>query len=469
MSGLRRIFGGTTPGRLRGAMLGLTLLVLLAGAVSLWAAAGISDAARTVGRDAEPSVALALRMSAGLGDMDAAALADSLVGGGEATGTSAEFRQAMLTLSSDLVEAARNVTYGEAEAAPLRELQRWTLAYQEAVAEARTYGAGDRTATLRRVQWATRVNRDFATPEAGKLAEANASVLEDTYRRYQTQSLLLGGMAVGAFLLLVLALVAVQAWLARRMRRTLNPMLAGATLVAAAAGLWLGATVLQERITLRVAKDDAYGSLRPLFQAKVAVSALQADTSMWLLDPEPAARAAAQARMDASAWALVEVYLANPARLMDMQTKLMAAVRLEEDGQVAAARAATPQFGGFLGKELNNITFGAAERGPATDSILRLADAAAAVRRMQALEGRRQHTEAVAGWLGQGLGEGSTMFAALRAALDRTIAVNQAEFDQHVSAALGTAARLPWVVVAALALVLGLSLGGLWQRLREYR
>ena len=255
----------TTPGMLRRFGLLLALLCGLAAASLSGAAASIGTTVRTIGADAEPSVALALRMTDTLATMDAAALGDALTDGGAAAGTSAAFRTATLSLATSLVEAARNITYGEAEAAPLRALTRWTLAYQEAVAEARTLGQGDAWVTIQRVRWASRVNRGFAAPEAGALAQVNADVLERQYAAYRSGSLLLGAITVGSFMLLVLALGGVQLWLARRMRRVVNPGLAAATLIAGLAGAWFGIAVLTERADLSAAKADAYDSLHVLF------------------------------------------------------------------------------------------------------------------------------------------------------------------------------------------------------------
>ena len=238
--------GVTTPGWLQRSLVAIVVLAVLAGGVSLWAAASIRGAAQTIGRDAEPSVELAFKMATLLEDMNAAALADSLTDGGAATGTSLAFRAAEWQLGKDLVSAARNVTYaGEVE--PLEQLQTWLLAYQEAIAEARTYGGGDARVTAARVQWASRVNREFANPAAENLARVNAEVLEQEYEAYRSGSLLLGGGAFAASGLLVAALVVTQIWLARRMRRLVNPLLAGATLVAGAAGLWFAWAVLTER------------------------------------------------------------------------------------------------------------------------------------------------------------------------------------------------------------------------------
>lgn len=464
----RVLQGANTPAVLRRFIAAIALLAVLAGGLSLWEASDISGIARTVGRDAEPSVTLALRMARTLGDMDAAALADALVDGGAATGTSNAFRSAELSLGADMVEAARNVTYGEAEAGPLRDLLRWTLAYQEAVAEARTYGAGNAAVTSRREQWASRLNRDFAVPAAATLAAANAKVLEEAYGRYEDTTLLLGAAAVLGFALLVAGLLAVQAWLARRMRRTLNPLLAAATVVAASAGLWFGSAVLAERAHLHTAKVDAYDSLRELFGAEAAASALRADGSAWLGDPT--IRRDVQARLDAAARALADADLADPTTVGNTQTKLATAQREEDAGHPGSARSLAPHLGGFLGKELDNVTFGPNERRPASDSVLRLVDALAALHAMQALEARREHTAAVAQWLDPAVPAGGVnAFAALRQAIDDTIKVNQDAFNREVDAALETARLLPVASGTALLLVVVLASGGLWLRLREYR
>lgn len=464
--------GVTTPGWLRCAMAAISLLAVLAFCVSLWAAASIRETAQTIGQDAEPSVALALRMAATLSDMNAAALADSLTDNGAATGTSLRFRQDELDLSSDFVAAARNITYGEAEAAPLRALQRWMLAYQEAIAEARTAGAGDAWLTARRVQWASRVNRDFAAPEAEALAQANAAVLEAEYARYRSSSPLRGGAAFLAFALLVLALVVVQVWLARRVRRIVNPLLAGATAVAALAGLWFGLATLGERADLRAAKADAYDSLRVLFEAKGAAAALRADTSMWLLDPST--RADSQARMDASVRALAGTDLDDDRRLRELRGRLAQALSAERAGQVGQALAVAPHLGGLLGTELDNVTFGMAERQPATDSFDRLLDARTLIRAVQGQatqeeQRSRRHAVTAQRWLSDAPGGGGAAFAALQGALDRTLAVNQSEFDRRVDSALGTARLMPFVTACALLATVLLAMGGLWQRLREYR
>jgi hypothetical protein len=458
----------STPGRLLRAMAAIVALAALATVASLWAASGIRDAAQTIGRDAEPSVALALHMAAILGDLDAAAAVDALTDGGATIGTSRQFHDGMADLAGDLVEAARNITYGEAEAAPLRELQRMLALYQEAIVEARYIGAGSPAVTSLRVQWASRLNRDFVLPQADALATANADELERHYAAYRAHSGLAGGLAVAAFALLTATLVGTQAWLARRTRRLLNPLLAAASLLTLASLIWFALAVLGEREDLRAAKFDAYDSLHVLFEAKAAVNTIRADMSLWLLDP--AARPAAQARMDAAAHALIGTDLAVPEQTRPLFAALQHALALEQDGDVAGALAAAPHPGGLLGTELDNVTYGVPERDAATQSVARLAEAEGIVRTVQTQEQQRQgRSLAVSHWLDDRPGGGAAAFAAVQAALDRTLKVNQDEFDRHVASALGNVALIPFVAGGAMALTALLAVAGLWLRLREYR
>ncbi len=91
-------------------------------------------------------------MTATLADMNSAAIADSLTDNGAAAGTSNAFRNGTAQLSNDLVQAARDITYGEAESEPLRRLQQALFGYEEAVTESRYIGAGEAWIMARRVE-----------------------------------------------------------------------------------------------------------------------------------------------------------------------------------------------------------------------------------------------------------------------------------------------------------------------------
>ena len=458
--------GASTPGWLRRAAGVIVVLAVVSGLVVLWAAGSIGDTARTIGRDAEPSVALALRMTATLADMNSAATADSLTDNGAAAGTSRAFRDGEAQLAADLVEAARNITYGDAEVGPLRDLQQALFNYEQAVTESRYIGAGNPLITSRRVQWASRVNREFAFPAAQALADANASVLERSWSAYQTNwviGALAGFVTLGA---LVAVLVAVQAWLLRRTRRVVNPPLAAATALCAVAALWFGSQAIAAHSLLRGAKQDAYDSLHVLFEAKANVNAVRADMSLWLLDPT--VRVEAQERIAEAEQALIGDASRDPAQARAMVAGLQSALATEQSGDAARAISEVPKAGGLLGTELANITFGVQERTAATDAVTRLFDADAEVRAVQT-QAIRDHSGAVARWLDERPGGSAADFAAEQAALDQTIEVNQSVFERDTAAVLSDAGLIAPVTLGTLVLVALLSVGGVWLRLREYR
>jgi hypothetical protein len=456
----------TTPEILRRALAAILVLTLIAAVLALRAAGAISDAARTIGRDAEPSVALGLRMAAALGEMDASTQADALDGNGVATGTSRRFRDARDALLVDIVEASRNITYGESEAGPLRALQGVLPLYDEALADARASGS-NAWLTARRMAWASRVDQLMAIPQAEALVAANAGQLERRYGEYLAMSVTDGGFAGVGFAGLIGTLIWSQVWLARRVRRTINAPLMVATALVVLTALWFGSAVIGERAAIRAAKADAYDSLSVLFQAKAASNAVRANFARWLLDPET--RPETEAAIAAGERALVASDAALGARRDSTLEALGRAARLEQSGNAAAARAETPHLGGLLGQELDNITFGPPERQAASDSVAALGIAEQAVVRIRNEERAGRHALAVDLWNGPRADGATVAFDRLRSALDRTIAVNQEAFDSNIDYALRVAGRMPWVTSIGLALAALLAVAGAWQRLREYR
>ena len=457
-----RSYLAATPGRIVLHFLGVCAAILLAAAVTLLSAADASRTIRTIGSDAEPSVVLALRIGATLADLDAAATADALAGGMSAAGTSRQWRNGKTDLDALTVQASRNITYAD-ETAALQNLLRWTGEYHASLAEVR--GAADParpfTAT-QRLQWSHRLLREFTLPEAGALATANRKPLEDAYAAYGMYHWQDGTAAAVALLLLLGILGAVQVFLVRRTQRLVNLPLAAAAVLALglAAGLFVTSAISRE--SLRSAKADCFDSLDALFSAKGAVAAMNADLSLWLLDP--ATRQAVSDGIDARARTLLNVqWRDGPTRARLLQA-LASAQDAERQGRPAAARAELPEVGGLLGKELDNITFGPAERDPASDAARSLLAFMQVADRVRALGAPDQMVTAVR--LRET--EGAAALAALQEALDRTVAVNQAQFDARIGRAQRLAGWTPAAVCTGLALIGLLTAAGLWPRYREY-
>ncbi len=457
-----RSYLAATPGRLALRFLGVCAAILLAAVVTLLSAANASRTIRTIGSDAEPSVVLALRIGAGLADLDAAATEDALASGMSAAGTSRGWRSGKADLDTLLVQASRNITYAD-ETTALQNLLRWTGEYHASLAEVR--GAADPahpfTAT-QRLQWSHRLLREFDLPEAGTLAAANRMPLDAAYAAYSKYHWQDGTAAAVAILPLAGVLAAVQVFLTRRTHRLVNPPLAAATALAACLLAGLLVTGAMSREALRSAKVDCFDSLDALFSAKAAVAAMNADLSLWLLDP--ATRQAVSDGIDARARTLLDVQWRDSPTWGKLLQALAAAQADERQGRPAAARAELPELGGLLGKELNNITVGVAERDPASDAARGLLDLMQVADRVRALRTPNQMVQAVQ----VRETEGAAALAGLQGALDRTIAVNQAQFDARIGRAQRLATWTPVVVCAGLALIGLLTAAGLWPRYREY-
>ena len=457
-----RSYLATTPGRLALRFLGVCAAMLLAAVVTLLSGADASRTIRTIGSDAEPSVVLALRIGSDLADLDAAATEDALAGGMSAAGTSRQWRAGKADLDALLVQASRNITYAD-ETTALQNLLRWTGEYHASLAEVR--GAADPAhpfTAIQRLQWSHRLLREFALPEAGALAAANRTPLEDAYAAYGKYHWQDGTAAAVAILPLAGVLAAVQLFLVRRTHRLINPPLVAATVLALCLGVGLLVTAGISRESLRSARDDCFNSLDALFSAKAAVAAINADLSLWLLDPTT--RQAVSDGIDAQARTLLNVqWRDGPTRAKLLQA-LGAAQDDERRGRPAAARAELPEIGGLLGRELDNITFGAAERDPASDAARSLLDLMQAADRVRALGTPNQMVQAVQ----VRETDGAAALVALQAALDRTVAVNQAQFDARIGRAQRLATWTPVVVCAGLALAGLLTAAGLWPRYREY-
>ncbi len=467
-----------TPGRIVGGFALIAAALLLAALVNLVAASSARRAIQTIGADAEPSVVAALRIGATLSAMDAAAASDALEGGVSAAGTSARWQGGKTALDALMIEASRNITY-PAETAAVAGLMRWAGWYQTALAEARAAADPARPFTaIQRMQWAHRVVEDFALPEVAILADANRKPLEDAYRAYQAD----GGVVVKcvSLALAIAALVGVQVFLMRRTGRVLNLPLAAATLVCAALLVGAAIATLREQASVRIAKEDCYDSLNPLFDAKGVAAALDADLALWLFDP--ATRDAAAAASNARALTLADkpgqptgFWWRDAAAVRDVSERLEAAQGHEDQLHPGLAKDAAPKLTGLLGRELGNITFGTAERTPASDAVRLLAAYLNVSDRVrQHASPRRQAlTPAEAqDRLYESLRvrrtSAAALYAHLTAALDETIAVNQREFDRAIAEAGRLAWWTPGLTCAGLALAGLLAAAGLWQRLREY-
>lgn len=401
----------------------------------------------TVARDAAPSIVAAQELAVAIADLDAGLAAWLLSEPRLRERAAAQIQARRASLTSRLVDAAQNITYGEVERRPVTALLDGLVAHAELAGQARWLrDHGDDDGARLRYRESSLLVHGTLLPSTAALDLANRSAMDEVYAAQQRAAewWRFGLAASGA--LLLLALFTAQLFLVRRTRRLLNPALALATLVAAG-GLWadLRAVSAANR-DLRVAKEDAFESIHALWKSRAIAADMIGDQVRWLLDP--ARRGEAKRAFDE-----------NVGRLTSDADLERALSPLAAEGR--------PRFHGLFADELGNLTF-AGEREAALDMVRAFARVLDVDRRVRALELGGQHAQAVALALGAGDGQGHEALERFDRALGRTLEVNQREYERAIAVADGGLRGARPVGRAAAALVALLALFGVRQRLREY-
>jgi hypothetical protein len=399
----------STPGLLR-LMLGGTWA--LSAVFLLTASVGLErhrHAMQTIGKDSAPSIIAAERIRTSL----AWAHADAALGlAGDGTAAAA-YDAHRRDAADELVSAAENITYGDAERLPIRRLVDGFGRYGAAVARAR---AAEHPTPASLVE-AEHILHAELLPDADALEWANRQALDAGYSEERLGARRGTAAVVVAGLALLAALVGTQLFLARRMRRLVNPPLVVASAMTAAMVVWLLSAMLASAEDLRVAKADAFDSISALSQARAVAVDVYA-TRLAGVDP---------GRADAEA-----VRLASPPAGMTLESALAA----------VDAGAVPDGFAGFLPDELRNITF-PGER-----------EAAANALRAYVAQRAAPTDPAV--------------FAGFNDALARTLDINQVAFDASVGRGFAAVGGLwMWAAAASAGVALAAYLG-LRPRLREY-
>ena len=319
--------------------------------------------------------------------------------------------------ADELVSAAENITYGDAERQPVRRLVDGFGQYGAAAAVARaTPGAASHAALAE----ADRVLHAHLLPDADALDTANRDALNHGYADERTGAAWGTAWTVVAGLLLLASLVGTQAFLARRVRRMFSPPLVFATAVTVATAVWLLVALAASAEALRSAKVDAFDSISALTRARsVAVDAyatrlagLQSSTGS-AADADPLARPPTGLTLDA-------------------------VVSSVDAGTVPVG------FTGYLADELRNITFAGEQQ--AADDALRT----------------------YAAYLAAPPAGAAAAFNRFDDALGRTLDINQAAFDASVGQGFAALDGLGPITALSAAVTALAAYIGLRPRLREY-
>ncbi|MBF2073485.1 MAG: hypothetical protein IGS50_06955 [Synechococcales cyanobacterium C42_A2020_086] len=240
---------------------------------------------QAVTQRAIPNVIVAQRLKTAMTDIDSIVanqlLKDSL------TVSSADQEDYMTRrgeLAERIVLAARNLSLGDAEQKPLESI---LLNFNDYIAQAErarfAKERGDQVAMLTAYRQASRILDEKLLPAADEFAQVNETALERNYREAQTAAYWLRGAILLSGLSLLIALVALQFFLARRTRRTFNPALVAATAIAI---VFIGhtLTLMSTSQTLRYLREDVYESIRLLRLGRVHLYQADGAKSRFLLD-----------------------------------------------------------------------------------------------------------------------------------------------------------------------------------------
>lgn len=431
----------------RAALLACVALLLVAILVGL----GVHrDAMKTVGRDAAPSIISAQHIKSALADMDADAV-DELLVPPEATFRAVRAYEAKrVEASRALILAAENITFGESERGPIQTLQLGLGTYERLIQKARDYHEARRPDAMAAYGDAARLLDERLLPAADALDQANHDVLERTYSRQSSTSFAARAFVLLAALLTVAAMVIMQVFLSRRMRRTFNPLLVAATMLVLGLSVWALAGMSEEQSELKIAKEDAFTSIHALWRARALAYEAKSDESRSLFDP---ARAVEDQRL----------FSEHADALAKLPAGLTATQMVAQLGSGAHA----PRFSGYLADELNNTTF-SGEREAALGTFAYFEKYLSTDAEVDRLERSGQFKQALALGLGAAPEQSDGAFDAFDASLEATLSINQSAFDRAVQSGLATlqAAEIKASVTAVLVAVLIFL--GFTPRIREY-
>ncbi|MHB2018180.1 MAG: hypothetical protein ACYCW6_14620 [Candidatus Xenobia bacterium] len=444
----------TTPGLISAWMLGIIATAVL---FLLAVCSGVRqyrDALKAVCVDSAPSIVAAQDIKARLADLDANA-ANELIGSVEQGAAARKgYDEDRMALSVDLVKAAKNITYGDAEEVPIRSIEYGLGQFEMHVARARLLD--ERSDPQRQQEYlaATAIMHDSLLKYAEQLDAANRKVLEDTYKSAGSREIVANAFILLTAALLLGSLAALQFLLPQRTRRILNAGLVASTIVTVVFLIFVISSLAGSKEDLRAAKADCFDSISALSRTRAVAMDANGAESRWLL-----AKATGHTGNE------YEVEFRQKIRLIaavpDGQSYDTIASASHRAGKASAG------WSGYLADELNNITFNG-ELDAATTALSRWGTYVVLDGKIRQLENSGNHAEAVTLCCGTKPGQSDWAFSEFDTALQKVIDINQKALDATYARGVE---RLSWFEEFATfvcILVCVLAFLGIRPRLREY-
>lgn len=440
------------PGVLRSRRMWILVLTAATTLCGLMAYRSYAGVVQTIGRDTVPSIVAAEKIRTTLAAAHTQAVNVFLATTPEDSSRArAEFHRSTEQANRSLVDASQNITYGDQERRPILATMNGLADYLQTLGAAFVQPPDQAGAALAH---ADELMRNTILPATLALDDANFSHMDAAFRDGQQRAKLWLAALIALSALLGFELVRTQVLLTTVFRRRINAPMAAATGLLFACIAAFAVMALDTISDIRAAKQDAFDSIHALTKAQAVAYMANASESVYLIDQ---GRPQAQSNQGAI-FAQASDQLLH-ASLVDVDVNRMT---------LDADTTRTLKGKGFLADELANITFeGEEQAAKATASAwidyLRI-DA-----RIRALEGSARHAQAVALCNGTQAGQSDWAFDRFDKALERTLKINQDQFDAAIDRGF---AHVGWLWMLLIPMLLGPVLGaavGIRQRLAEFR
>ncbi|MDP4089705.1 MAG: hypothetical protein Q8930_10610 [Bacillota bacterium] len=429
----------TIPGKMK-ALLAVCLTGIVASlGITLYVYNFVRSTSKAVGTETVPSIVAAKRIRATLADahsnaMNAMVTKEKLGGGFWNL-----YRKDLNNLHSMLIDASKNINYGDAERIPLLTILSNISAYEYTVGGA---VSSESDISVDQFMEANRLMQQKILPASSALGKVNLSKLDSVYSGYTEKISGVSSFVLwsGVFLLAILA--GTQIYMFKKTRRIFNMGLLAASVVVLVSLVYSLNSLNNVKSSLYAAKQGAFESLNSLWSARAEAYNANALESLYLLH-----------------------HGTGIVQTADTINFNLAASRICSDKKAASNGTG---FEGYLsdGGIEADIKQNSSTAGDTLQQWIKYVDIDSEIRN---LEYDSRHDEAIALCVGNSTGQSNYEFTKFDDSLEERININQKEFEDSMSSAFKTLNIFPYITAALMILAMGTCTLGLKVRIDEYK
>lgn len=440
---MKKINWKLTPNKILLGTLGLLLILSLSLLYILHVNSFLINTIQIVGKDTIPSIVAAEQIKINIADANSYAI-NAFLENEKGNGKNRKiYREYMSKVSSELVSASQNITYGDEEKTPILEIAKGLNEYQYILGFSELQSEDN---YLKNILQAQTLLDEKIIPASTRLNEANFSHLMNQYNSFKN-SFIIQKTIVNILMCSILILfIGMQIYLFKKTNRVFNLPILIASILIVSFTVYLNLTFVSTSEYLKIAKEDAFDSIHSLVKAKAISYDANAIESLYLLAKGN----------DSLQKKLTEKFNNDVNLLIDIP--INNALNLAKNHK---------NFGGLLGEELSNITF-ENEESSAIETLESFINYVKIDKNIRYLEESNQHAQAVILNLGIKEGESNWAFDKFDKNLDKTIQINQLQFDKNIEKSFK---EIKYINLISIILFLLVSIGlifGIKQRLNEY-